>query len=55
MSFRQTCHTGVHVLQDGISFRMICLTGRLVLLEVCLIGGHVLQEYMCYERTYITE
>ena len=35
-------------LQDGISYNMLCFTGRHVLLEimfflrVCIIGGHVL-------------
>ena len=42
---RCTCLIGVHVLQDNISYRIICPTGRQVLQEdrsnwcVCIIGG----------------
>ena len=45
------CLTGVHVLQDGISYMMICGTGGHILLykdkfnwRVCPIGSHVLHE-----------
>ena len=46
--------TGVHVLQEGISYRMICSTGGHLLYEdkfnwmVCPIGSHVLH------RAYLT-
>ena len=51
------CVTGVHILQEGISYRMICLTGGHVLNEdsfycwVCLIASHVLHEGMSYRWT----
>ena len=51
------CLTGVHVLQEVISYRMICCTGEHLLYEdrfnwrVCPIGGHVLYEGMSYRWT----
>ena len=52
---------GWHILQDDLSYRKTRFTGGYVLLgnyvlhKVCLIGGHVFQECMYYERTCITE
>ena len=71
MYYGRTCLAGVHVLQecmscrsaclqDGISLKMMCLTGMHFLqedtsyLRVCLIGGHVLQAYMSYRSTCFT-
>ena len=58
-----SCHSAC--LQDGIIFRMMCLTGMHVLQEdmsylryscrrSCLTGVHVLQEYMFYRKPYLT-
>ena len=52
MSNRYTCLAGIHVLQDGISYRMIHPTVRYFLQEdrsywcVCIIGGHALLKGM---------
>ena len=46
--------TGVHTLQEGISYRMICCTGEHLLYKdkfnwmVCPIGSQVLHEGMSY-------
>ena len=51
------CLTGVHVLQEGISYMMICCTEGHILYEdrfnwrVCPIGSHVLHEGMSYRWT----
>ena len=47
MSCSSRCVTGVHILLEGIFYRMICLTGGHVLYEdrfylrVCVIGSYV--------------
>ena len=70
MSNRRVCITGVHVIQDGISYRMFFPTGRHILqddrsywceyiigshalLKGMITSGHVLQEYMYYERALL--
>ena len=44
MSQRRSCY-----LQDGISYNMLCSTGK-----TCLTGGHVFLEGMYYRRACIT-
>ena len=66
MSNRHICLIVLHVLEDGVFDRIICPTGRHILLVgtiirghalsgACVKGGHVFQVYMYYERTCITE
>ena len=42
MFYGRLCIGGVHCLQDGIFFNILCFT-----------GGHVLLEGMCYSRTHV--
>ena len=50
------CLIGVHFLQEGISYRMICYTGDALCEDkfnwrVCPIGSHILHEGMSYRWT----
>ena len=50
------CCTEVHVLQEGISYRMICCTGDTLYenrfnWRVYPIGNHILHEGMSYRWT----
>ena len=55
MSNRRTCLTGVHVLQDGISYRIFDLREDTSYWCVCIIGSHAFLKGMSYRWTCLTE
>ena len=61
MSCSSRCVTGVHILLEGIFYRMICLTGGHVLYEdrfylrVCVLGSYVSHEGMSNRWTCFSE